>query len=105
MKKLLPFLSLLLFAYSCEKEPTVEPINSAGSYTHETVVDGIERDFIVYVPETATGPEIPPVMIMLHDAGEVGAKYHNDVNGWKQKAEAEGFVAIFPFNTLLLLLQ
>ncbi len=45
---------------------TQPPSNTAGTYNHEIVVDGLDRELIVYVPESAVGAEPVPVVMMFH---------------------------------------
>jgi polyhydroxybutyrate depolymerase len=69
--------------------------NVAGKHTHTLEVDGFEREVIVYVPEAAAGEAAVPVVFMLHGTSGDGEKFYA-ISGWKEKADEEGFIAVFP---------
>lgn len=57
---------------------------------------GLPRQFIVYVSWKArdSGQRVPAVVV-LHGAGS-GAEAMFDASGWREKADAEGLVVVFP---------
>ena len=71
------------------------PVNVAGKHVHTLDVDGMTREVIVYVPELAAGPAAAPAVFMLHGTSGDGERFYN-ISGWKEKADAEGLVAVFP---------
>ena len=58
-------------------------------------LDGHQRSFIVYTPSTYTGEKAVAMVFMFHGTGGDGEKFYN-ISGWKEKAEQEGFIAVFP---------
>lgn len=68
--------------------------NVPGKHDHEVMAGGAKREFIVYVPEKAKGTTAP-VVFMFHGTSGDGAKFYA-ISGWKEKADAEGLVAVFP---------
>lgn len=59
-------------------------------------VGGVPREFIVYVPWKVQQSETRvPAVLMLHGAGEDGAQALAS-SGWRELADAEGIVAVFP---------
>ena len=68
--------------------------NVPGKHVHEVMVAGVARELIVYVPEKAKGA-IAPVVFMFHGTSGDGEKFYA-ISGWKEKADAEGLVAVFP---------
>jgi len=56
---------------------------------------GIERRYALYLPSTYDGLKPLPVVLMLHGGGG-SAKGAIEETGWEKKAEAEGFIAVFP---------
>lgn len=56
-------------------------------------VDGYPRTYIVYVPASPRCPA--PVVFMFHGSSGDGNQFLNH-SGWRQKADAEGIVAVFP---------
>ncbi len=69
--------------------------NVPGKRVVKEMLEGIEREFIVYTPEKARGDKRVPVVFMLHGTSGDGEKFY-DISGWRQKADAEGFIAVFP---------
>ncbi|MBN1473337.1 MAG: alpha/beta fold hydrolase [Syntrophaceae bacterium] len=66
-----------------------------GSHALTLAVNGLERSYIVYVP-TSHGPQTPlPLVIMLHGGGGT-ARAAMWETGWAEKADKEGFLAVFP---------
>lgn len=85
--------SVLVFnpqnAYSRDKY--VEP----GSHTLVITANGFERTYIVHVP-TAYRPQAPaPLVIMLHGGGGTARSAMWETE-WAEKADEEGFLAVFP---------
>jgi polyhydroxybutyrate depolymerase len=68
--------------------------NVAGKRPHTIQLEGQQRDFIVYTPEKAVGATVPAVF-MLHGTSGDGEKFFA-ISGWKQKADAEGMIVVFP---------
>lgn len=59
-------------------------------------IDGLEREFIVYVPWRAqSGAARVPVVVVLHGTSGDGVRFF-DTSGWREKADAEGIIAVFP---------
>ena len=77
-----------LLCVACTSTTTTEP----GLYRNVTV-DGIEREYLVYVP--ANAPASAPAVVMLHGTSGDGEKFYN-ISGWREKADAEGLIAVFP---------
>lgn len=68
--------------------------NMRGKHNHSIVVDGLRRDFIVYVPARAIGGAAP-VVFMLHGSGDDGENAFR-ISGWREKADEMGLIAVFP---------
>jgi len=64
-----------------------------GANCRVVAVDGFPRQYIVYVPNTGTGPL--PVVFMHHGSSGTGLKFFN-ISGWREKADEVGLVAVFP---------
>ena len=69
--------------------------NPPGRHDRVETFAGLERDFIVYVPELARGDTRAPVVFMLHGTSGDGEIFYN-VSRWKEKADEEGLIAVFP---------
>jgi polyhydroxybutyrate depolymerase len=60
------------------------------------MVDGVSREVIVYVPARWPLPAAArPAVLMFHGTSGDGEKFF-DISGWREKADAEGLVAVFP---------
>ncbi len=55
---------------------------------------GLTRRFVAYVPAEAASAEVP-VVFMFHGSGGTGEEFY-ERSGWREVAEAEGFIAVFP---------
>ncbi len=69
------------------------PTTGTGTTTHTITLDGQDREFIVYVPETAG--TTAPVVFVVHGTGSSGQAFYDDTD-WTSKADAEGIIAVFP---------
>ncbi len=58
-------------------------------------VENAKRHFIVSIPQSYTGKEAYPVVLMFHGTSGTGEKFYN-ISGWKEKGEQEGIITIFP---------
>jgi poly(3-hydroxybutyrate) depolymerase len=68
----------------------------AGVNCRTVEVDGIDRRYIVYVPDhrPVTGGRAP-VVFMFHGTGGDGERFLR-ISGWREQADATGLVAVFP---------
>jgi len=64
------------------------------------------RRFVVYIPENlAYGPDLPaPVVVMHHGSSGTGEQFLN-ISGWKEEADEEGFIAVFPTGAVYYVLD
>lgn len=69
--------------------------NVPGKYPITIDLDGSKREFIVYVPEKAKGATKVPVVFMLHGTSGSGEDFFGR-SQWKEVADAEGLIAVFP---------
>jgi len=66
-----------------------------GTYTLGLDHDGMSRHYILHVPAGYDGATPLPVLFMLH--GSFGSAEGASIYyGWREKADAEGLIAIFP---------
>lgn len=90
---------------ACPVQITVEPFCATwgaagtpfavGANCRVADVDGFPRQYIVYVPAVAPRGGGLPVVTMLHGSSGDGPQFLR-ISGWREKADAEGIVAIFP---------
>jgi polyhydroxybutyrate depolymerase len=69
-----------------------------GHRTLAIKVDALERRYVVHVPRGYNGDKHWPVVIMFHGGGGTAWGAMQDT-GWVEKAEKEGFLAVFPEGT------
>ena len=76
-----------------QDEETREEYRPKEAFTLE--VDGVEREFIVYRPNSLDVDEEVPVVFMFHGASGTGEKFYR-ISGWTDVADEEGFMVVFP---------
>src|SRR5262245_41490165 len=91
----LPLLCLLTLA-------VLHPAAQAATKAHKLTVDGVTRQYLLHVPPAKAGSKSAktrrPVVVMFHGAGG-NARSAMKETGWVAKADAEGFIAVFPEGT------
>src|SRR6516225_3664901 len=69
-----------------------------GEHTRALVVGGRQRSFLVHVPRSYAGRKPVPVVLAFHGGGS-NARQMEHFCGLSDKAEAEGFVVVYPNGT------
>lgn len=69
--------------------------NVPGRTDRTVVVSGLTREFVVYAGSTVGATTAVPVVFMFHGTSGDGPQFYN-TSAWKEKADAEGFIAVFP---------
>jgi poly(3-hydroxybutyrate) depolymerase len=70
--------------------------NSIGKTINEKInIDGIEREFILYIPQSSNHLSKVPLVFMLHGSSGTGKKFYN-ISGWNKLADQEGFIVCYP---------
>lgn len=97
------FLGLLLVfgggvvcAHADEK-PAVKNIVS-GTHPFKITVQGVERSYFAHLPPSYDSAKKWPVVVMFHGGGGT-ARAAMWETGWNEKADEEGFLAVFPEGT------
>lgn len=96
MKMILNFASacICMMLISCEKDPGSNPPQYR--YTESIVIDGIQRTYIVKLPKNYYDIASDRALIIgLHGTGGSATQFE-EAYGFNQKADAEGFVAVYP---------
>ena len=71
------------------------PLALIAQDSHSIVFDGINREYLVYIPESYDGSEEYPVLFSFHG----GSGYANDfinTNDMRPIADTAGFIAVYP---------
>lgn len=91
-------MSRLSFAVAVAAALFVVPAQAANvpGTTYQSIeVGGVERTFIVHVGATVPADAPVPVVFMFHGTSGDGQRFY-DNSGWRELADAEGFIAVFP---------
>jgi len=74
-----------------EQQENEEP----GKKTFTLMIEGALREFVIYRPANLPVNRSTPVVFAFHGTGGSGQGFYED-SGWREKADGEGFVAVFP---------
>lgn len=89
----------LLVSLSCSSDNEVDnsidnnPVVNKQEF--KILVNGDEREYIVYVPSTYDKNNNYPVVFHLHGGSGDGEKHYN-ISGWNELAETNGFLVVYP---------
>ena len=86
-------LSLALAAAALAAPSPAGAAYQAGVNDRTVELDGVDREYLVYVPPNVSRPA--PVVFMFHGSSGTGRQFLNS-SGWREQADLEGFVAVFP---------
>jgi polyhydroxybutyrate depolymerase len=106
MKKiLLCFTLLILVISSCKNDDGKGgDYNSDECYLNtnaQTIVhDGIEREYILYVPNSYDGTSAVPLLLNFHGFGGSASEFINDAD-MRAEAEANSFILVYPQGSCL----
>ncbi|MEL6674805.1 MAG: PHB depolymerase family esterase [Bacteroidota bacterium] len=95
------FFALLFLCIACKVEVTPLPEEEApltwtqGRNDYNLEIDSATRNFVIHVPASYDETSPVPLVLMLHGSGGDGAKFYN-ISKWVQKADEQGFIAVFP---------
>jgi len=64
-----------------------------GTFNRQVMVDGVERDVIVYIPANVQAQA--PAVFMFHGSSGTGERFYN-ISRWREKADEIGLIAVFP---------
>jgi polyhydroxybutyrate depolymerase len=103
MKGFLHFLALSVFTFALTANVVSQNlklessglIEASGKRTVRLRVEGVAREVIVYRPSNLPVNKPVPVVFVFHGTGGSGEVAYDNF-GWKEKADEEGFMAVFP---------
>jgi len=104
-KTLLCFTLLILVISSCKNDDGKgSDYNSDECYLNtnaQTIVhDGIEREYILYVPNSYDGTSAVPLLLNFHGFGGSASQFINDAD-MRAEAEANSFILVYPQGSCL----
>jgi polyhydroxybutyrate depolymerase len=76
---------------ACDSSKTLAP----GDSTKSVEIDGNQREFLIHVPASYSSDTHMPVVIDFHPLGGSGSQW-KAANAWGAKADAEGFIMVWP---------
>ena len=106
MKKiLLSFTLLILVISSCKNDDGKDgDYNSDECYLNtnaQTLVhDGLNREYIIYVPNSYNGTSAVPLLLNFHGFGGSASQFINDAD-MRAEAEANSFILVYPQGSCL----
>ena len=94
------FIILSLFQLSCGKDDTDNPAGALleweyGRNDYDMELGDTLRNFVLHIPDSYTGDQKVPLVMMLHGSSGSGSKFYN-ISGWVEKADKENFIVVFP---------
>ena len=92
-KKLLLILPLLLL--SCSSENPVDPINLTGYSSESLVHDSLQRQYLMYLPNSYQENTSYPLVINFHGFGEQINEYASYAD-MRSLADSENFILVYP---------
>lgn len=87
---------LILSVFSCSTDS--EPVNgfpSPGTHQFQIESGGLEREYLIYIPESFDESTEYPVLFVFHGGGGQ-AEVTLGNNGWPEKANMEHFIIVLP---------
>ncbi len=87
--------SLLLLNSPKVSGPSNNLESASGKQAYTIEHEGVDRQFVVYRPESIELDAEVPVVFMFHGSGGTGEKMYNTTS-WKAQADAEGFMVVYP---------
>lgn len=103
MRKAILFSTILLtFLSSCKKDDVNDTSESCYSNTNaQTMVhDGINREYVLYIPASYVGTSPVPLMLNFHGFGGSASKYMNEAD-MRSLAESDTFILVYPQGSCL----
>ena len=87
---------------SCKKDIVKDNLEKCYSNTNtQTLVhDGINREYVLYIPESYEGTSAVPLLVNFHGFGESASKFMSYVN-MRSLAEADTFILAYPQGSCL----
>ena len=99
-KSILLFTFLLTILSCCEKDDNKNPEeyysnNNNNNNTQSIVHDGVNREYVLYIPNSYDGTSSVPLLLNFHGFGGSASDYMQEAD-MRSLAEAETFILIYP---------
>ena len=100
-KSILLFIFLLMIFSSCEKDydknPEEYPFNNNLQFI---VHDSINREYVLYIPDSYDGTSSVPLMLNFHGFGGIASDYIQEAD-MRSLAEVDTFILVYPQGSYL----
>ena len=94
-KSILLFTFLLTILSSCEKDDNKNPEECYSNNNAQSIVhDGINREYVLYIPNSYDGTSSVPLMLNFHGFGSSASDYMQEAD-MRSLAEANTFILIY----------
>jgi polyhydroxybutyrate depolymerase len=80
--------------------PSLPTDGSSGTFSASFQHDGVQREAIVYVPESYSSAEATPVLLNFHGYGDTATQFMESAD-LRPLADEDGFVLVYPQGTQL----
>ena len=95
-KSILLFTFLLTILSCCEKDDNKNPEEYYSNNNTQSIVhDGVNREYVLYIPNSYDGTSSVPLMLNFHGFGGSASDYMQEAD-MRSLAEAETFILIYP---------
>ena len=100
-KSILLFTFLLTILSSCEKDDNKNPEECYSNNNAQSIVhDGVNREYVLYIPNSYDGTSSVPLMLNFHGFGGSASDYMQEAD-MRSLAEADTFILIYPQGSCL----
>ena len=102
MKKSILFFAILITLLSCGKDDKINNSKPCYSNTNaRTIVhDGINREYILYIPNSYDGTSAVPLMLNFHGFGDNASDFMNYAD-MRPLSESDTFILVYPQGSCL----
>lgn len=100
-KSILLFIFLLTIFSSCEKDDNKNPEECSFNNNVQSIVhDGVNREYVLYIPDSYDGTSSVPLMLNFHGFGGSASDYMQEAD-MRSLAEVDTFILVYPQGSCL----
>ena len=100
-KSILLFTFLLTIFSSCEKDDNKNPEECSFNNNVQSIVhDGVNREYVLYIPDSYDGTSSVPLMLNFHGFGGSASDYMQEAD-MRSLAEVDTFILVYPQGSCL----
>ena len=100
-KSILLFTFLLTIFSSCEKDDNKNPEECSFNNNVQSIVhDGVNREYVLYIPDSYDGTSSVPLMLNFHGFGGSASDYMQEAD-MRSLAEVDNFILVYPQGSCL----